>query len=351
MAGFRRFATQISDDTEAPIQSLVGLGALAEELAVEGISVDKLLTRTGVTPVHLKDASARISHRQRLAIYQNANRLATRPDIGLVAGTRQKISDYGMFGYAMVSSKTFGDALGFSLDHVTMAGAAVREISFRQEGGTAILQSHGHDVLGELLPFAAEYWRSSMTSLFSRVLEAPFPTIRMTFPFSPPEHWRDYERIFGCQVEFDSKVMEWHFDVDVLEKPCPNANPVMARICQQLCGVLMSETAGESKLVRNIRSACLNSSKRFPTASEMASNLGLSLRTLHRRLAEQNTSYQSILDGMRRSLATELLESTNLTIDQIAERTGFADSVGFRKAFKKWTGRTPNDVRLHPLNA
>ena len=113
----------------------------------------------------------------------------------------------------------------------------------------------------------------------------------------------------------------------------------------------MTETPGESELVRNIRSTCLNSSKRFPTASEMASNLGVSLRTLHRRLAEQNTSYQSVLDGMRRSLATELLESTNLTIDQIAEQTGFADSVGFRKAFKKWPGRTPNDVRLHPLDA
>src|ERR1700742_348854 len=81
-----------------------------------------------------------------------------------------------------------------------------------------------------LLPFAAEYWRSSMTSLFSRVLEAPFPTIRMTFPFGPPAHWRNYERMFGCQVEFDANVMEWHFDVDVLEKPSPNANAVTAQI-------------------------------------------------------------------------------------------------------------------------
>lgn len=351
MAEFRKFVTQISGDAEAPTQGLVGLGALAAELAVEGVSVDKLFARTGVAPAHLEDASARISHRQRLAIYQNASRLAKRSDIGLAAGARQKISDYGIFGYAMVSSKTFGDALMFSLDHVTMAGPAVREISFHREGDTAILRSHGYNILGELLPFAAEYWRSSMTSLFNRVLEAPFPARRMTFPFRAPVHWRNYERMFNCPIDFDAKFMEWHFDANVLEKPCPNANPITAQICQQFCGVVMKESPGESELVRNIRSACLNSAGRFPAAGEMASKLGMSLRTLHRRLGEQDTSYQSILDGMRRSLATELLENTNLAIDQIAERAGFSDSAGFRKAFKKWTGWTPNDVRLHSLAA
>jgi AraC-like DNA-binding protein len=77
----------------------------------------------------------------------------------------------------------------------------------------------------------------------------------------------------------------------------------------------------------------------------MASELGLSLRTFHRRLADDGTSYQSIVDGMRRSLATELLENTNLTISEVADRTGFSDGAGFRKAFKKWTGKSPNDFR------
>ena len=56
-------------------------------------------------------------------------------------------------------------------------------------------------------------------------------------------------------------------------------------------------------------------------------------------------SYQSIVDGMRRSLATELLENTHMSIDQVAERIGFADATSFRKAFKKWTNRSPTDFR------
>src|ERR1700740_896132 len=196
-----KLVTPFSGDPDAPTQNLLGLGALAAELAAEGVSVRDLFARTGVDASQLEDAHARISHRQRLALYRNAKKLAKRSDIGLLAGARQRISDYGIYGYAMVSSPTFGDALLFSLDHITMGGPAVRQISCRIEGGKrAILRSHGLDTLGDLLPFAAEFWRSSMTSLFSRVLEAPFPSKRMVFPFAPPVHWRNYERLFNCPI-------------------------------------------------------------------------------------------------------------------------------------------------------
>jgi len=131
----------------------------------------------------------------------------------------------------------------------------------------------------------------------------------------------------------------------VLDLPCPNANPITAKICQQVCEVVLTERPDDSDLVRKIRAACLNSPNRFPVASDIASELGLSLRTFHRRLADEGLSYQSIVDGMRRSLATELLENTRLSIDQVAERVGFADATSFRKAFRKWTDRSPTDFR------
>jgi AraC-like DNA-binding protein len=335
----------ILDDLDMPTQNLLGLSALAGELAAEGISVRDLFARTGVDAIQLEDVYARISHRQRLAIYRNARRLAKRSDVALLAGARQRISDYGIYGYALVSSRTFGDSLLFSLDHVTMAGPAVRQISFSIENTTAILRSHGLDTLGDVLPFAAEFWRSSMTALFSRVLEAPFPSRRMIFPFPAPAHWRNYERMFNCPVEFNSDRMEWHFDAAVLDMRCPNANPITAKICQQVCDLVLTERSGESELVRRIRTACLNSPQRFPAAASVASELGLSLRTFHRRLAQESLSYQSIVDRMRQSLATELLENTHMGIDQIAERIGFSDATSFRKAFKKWTSRSPSDFR------
>jgi AraC-like DNA-binding protein len=340
-----RIVSPLSADLDAPTQSLLGLGALAAELAAQGVSVKELFARTGVQPGYLEDPHARISHRQRLTIYRNARALAKRSDVGLRAGARQRISDYGIYGYAMVSSSTFGEALKFSVEHAVMAGPVVMQISFRVEDNTAILRSHGIQSLGDILPFTAEFWRSSMTSLFSRVLEAPFPTKRMIFPFAAPVHWRNYARMFNCPIDFDADSMEWHFDAGVLDVPCPNANPITAQVCQQFCDVVMAERPGETDLVRNIRTACLNSPKRFPTADEVAGQLGLSLRTLHRRLANEGLSYQELLDSMRKSVAMEFLENTHLLIDQVAERVGFSDATSFRKAFRKWTGHSPTDYR------
>src|SRR5258707_13840575 len=96
---------------------------------------------------------------------------------------------------------------------------------------------------------------------------------------------------------------------------------------------------------------CHNNPDRFPTAEEVAELLGLSLRTLHRRLARDGLSYQSVLDSMRRRVATEFLENTHLSMDQVAERVGFADATSFRKAFRKWTGHSPTHYRRGGLGA
>lgn len=339
-----KMMTPLYPDLDAPTQSLLGLTALAAELAAEGVSVNKLFANTGVHARQLEDHQARISHRQRLAIYRNARRLATRADVGLLAGARQRISDFGIYGYAMVSSTTFGDALKFSVENVTMAGA-VLQISYSTEGDTGILRSHGLASLGDLLPFVAEFWRSSMTVLFSRVLEAPFPSKRMVMAYPAPPHWRNYERMFNCPVEFGAESMEWHFDVRVLDRPCPNANPITAQICQQLCDRILEERDGIPELPRQIRMACLNAPGVFPSAEKMAAQLGMSLRTLHRRLADDHISYQSVLNDVRRSLAIEFLENTRLPIDQVAERIGFSDAASFRRSFRKWTGNSPSLYR------
>ena len=345
-----RIVTPMMDhDIDAPVQSLLGIAALAAELAAQGVSVQELFAHTGVQAWQLEDPQARISLRQRLAIYRNARELAKRPDIGLLAGSRQRISDFGIFGFAMLSGPTFGEALESSLEYIRMAGPVVPQISF-EVGKTAVLRSHGVESLGNLLPFVAEFWRSSLMTLFSRVLEAPFPSQRMTFTFPAPAHRRNYERMFNCRIDFGADAMEWHFDTDVLERPCPNANPINARVCQQFCDRIMAEHTEEADLPRLIRAACINSAQQFPPAQEIANRLGLSLRTLHRRLAGCGQSYRSVIDGMRRRVAIELLENTNLLIGQVAKRVGFVDTTSFRKAFVKWTGHPPTYYRRNRLS-
>ena len=340
-----RVVRPLSADPDARTQVLVGLVALAAELASEGVSVDELFRGTGVAPAEMDNPSARISHRQRLAIYRNAQRLSRHLEIALSAGARQRLSDYGIYGYAMLSSATFGDALWMSVGHIVMAGPAVREISFDIEGSSGVLRSRGFEALGDLLPFTAEFWRSSISALFSHVIEAPFPSQSMSFTFPRPPHWRRYERLFNCEINFDAPVMEWRFDAAVLSRPCPNANTITAQVCQQFLDRMVSEGGSESELSQRIRAECLNTSGAFPRVEAIAPRLGMSPRTLHRRLAEEGQSYQVVLDDLRRAMAIEFLETTHLSIETIAVRVGFSDAANFRKAFHKWTGRSPSSFR------
>lgn len=320
--------------------SLLGLRALMAELADQGVSADQALRGTGIDPCQMDDPALLISPNQKIAIFGNAGRLAKRPDLGLRAGARQRLSDFGVFGYALASSATFGDALALGMKHLRLAGP-VLEKRFCLVGDTALFEGRDVLALGPVLPLATEFWFSSILKLITCVIETSFPSRRLLLPYPRPAHAAAYERMFGCPAQFDAGVVQWQFDAAVLQAPCPEANPITAGLCTQFCERILDSLPHESALARSVRNACLGSRGKFPSAREMAERLGLSVRTLHRRLTEEGQHYQGIVDEVRSALAIEFLRNTTLSVEEIACRVGFTESSNFRKAFRRWTGRSP----------
>ena len=340
-----------ADQHAAAAHSMLGLGALLAEMRDQGVSAEALLHGTGLAARQFSDPQGRMSHAQKITIYRNARRLSSTPDLGLRAGARQRLSDFSVYGYALVSSPTFGDAVALGVRHIKLAGP-VLEKRFRVEGGTAIFE--GLDVLelGELLPLVTEYWFASVHKLITCVLEGPLPSRLLMLPYARPAHAAAYEAMFGCPVRFGADVMQWHFDADVLGVPLPNANPLTAEMCARMCERLMRSLPEESDLERSIRTACFNSFGDFPTLEQMSVRLGLSPRTLQRRLTDLGRHYQEIVDDVRTSLAVEFLTQTTLSVEEVAQRVGFSEASNFRKAFRKWTGKAPAQFRSeHALAA
>jgi|tagenome__1003787_1003787.scaffolds.fasta_scaffold20989213_6 AraC-like DNA-binding protein len=327
------------------MHNMLGIGGLFEEMASYGISRTALVEHTGIQLDALDDPAARMTQQQKILLFRNVRRLSTNPGVGLLAGQRQRLSDFGVFGYALASSATLGEALTFGVKHVRLAGP-VLEKSLRVEDDMAIFEGHDLLELGELLPLISEFWFSSTYTVLGRILERPFPSRKLLLPYPPPRHAPLYSGIFRCPVEFDAGTMQWHFDADLLKEKCPNANPITARMCAEFCHrMLQSFNDDEPELIRTVRSACLNSVGGFPTLVEVAARINVTPRTLHRRLAESGISYQVILDDVRRRLAEEYLRNTALSIEEVAARTGFSEASNFRKAYKKWTRELPADYR------
>lgn len=331
-------------DVQAAAHSMLGLGALLAEMRHQGIAAEALLQGTGLAARQFTDPQARMSYAQKLIIYRNARRLSPVPDLGLRAGARQRLSDFGVYGYALVSSSTFGEAVGLGVRHIKLAGPVLQK-RFRVAGDTAIFEGVDVMALGELLPLATEYWFASVHKLITCVLEAQLPSRQLLLPYARPAHAAAYEAMFGCPVHFGAATMEWHFDAAVLGVPLPNANPITAEMCAQMCERLLPSLPEESHLERSIRTACFNSGGDFPALDEMAVRLGLSARTLQRRLTELGRHYQEIVDEVRTSLAVELLTQSALSVEEVAQRVGFSEASNFRKAFRKWTGRSPGEYR------
>ena len=324
---------------------MLGLAGLFDEMATQGWQARDLLVGTGLSPESINNSSVRISHHQKVLLFRNAQRLSRDPLLALRAGQRQRLCDFGVYGYALSSSQNFGQAVSLGIRHIKLAGP-VLEKTFRVEGGVAILEGHEVIALGKLLPLVSEFWFSSMQTLIERILDRPFRAYRLLLPYAAPPHAAEYAKVFHCPVEFEAGVIQWQFYPALLDIPCPNANPITADLCLQFCErMLGSLDSDEPEFIKTIRLAHLSGQGRFAGADEMASRLHISKRTLHRRLVFLGVTYQDILDDVRRRLADEYLRNTMLSMDEIAERTGFSDTSNFRKAYRKWTGLSPNEYR------
>lgn len=327
------------------VHSMLGLGGLFEEMARQGVTRDQLIANTGLTAAAFDDPAAGMTHRQKIQLFTNVKRLTRDPAIGLRAGQRQRLSDFGVFGYAVASSATLGEAIAFGIEHVKLVGP-VLEKSMRIEDEIAIFAGHDVFELNDLLPLMTEFWFSTTHSLIGHVMERPFRSISLSLPYPAPSHAALYSEIFQCRVNFGADVMEWRFDATQLDEPCPNANRITARMCSDFCDrMLKSLGAEEPDIVRAIRLECLNHTGNLPSVEEVAARLNMSPRTLHRRLADAGLSCQELIDDVRRRLAEEFLRNTQLPVEEIAGRTGFSDASNFRKAFKRWSGDTPANYR------
>lgn len=324
--------------------SMLGLAALMAELVDQGVSPEAVLSGSGLEYAQLSDPDVRVSHRQKITLFRNAQRLTRHCDIGLRAGARQRLSDFGVYGYALLSSGTFGDAVMLGMKYLKLAGPVLQK-RFRLYEDKAVLE--GCDVLslGPVLPLATEFWLASMLRLATAILAAPFPSQRLRLPYPRPSYAAAYERTFGCPVHFDAEVLEWQFDAAVLRTPCPYANPITAKLCTRFCDSIMQGLPEVTGLPQRIRAVCLNNQGKTFNAEVVARSLGLSVRTMHRRLAEEGLRFHAIADDVRQAVAVSLLKNSTLSVGEIAVRVGFSEAANFRKAFRRWTGISPTMCR------
>jgi AraC-like DNA-binding protein len=125
----------------------------------------------------------------------------------------------------------------------------------------------------------------------------------------------------------------------------PYGNPFLEESYERQCHELVAALAVRSSEVEQVVDLLVRCKGRWPSIKETAEKLGVSTRTLRRRLEEKGTSYSVLVEGVRRKRAEELLARTRLSVEQIADALGYAETASFTHAFKRWTGSSPRQFR------
>ena len=327
-----------------PVNKLV---AVVAALAKEGKPAEAALRGTGIDVRELGSPTSRMSLAQLLICYRNAIELSHDPYFALRLGQDVRVTAYGMYGYAMLSSPNRRTSYEFVQKYHRLSAPTV-ELSFREESGFgiwAISPLVAEPIDSRLYRFVVEIMLGTITALSRDLIDSSYKPreIRIAYPNSP--HLPSYEQFFDCPVLFGQNENELRLDAAWLDVPTLRPNELTFASVQQICAEMLDQMELANGVAGDLRRILLESAGRFPTVEAACRRLGMSSRTLRRKLIAEGTSYAGLLNETRAHVAKKYLRETAMTVDEIADRTGYRDTSNFRRAFQRWTGVTPAQYR------
>ncbi|MBN1652561.1 MAG: helix-turn-helix domain-containing protein [Deltaproteobacteria bacterium] len=168
----------------------------------------------------------------------------------------------------------------------------------------------------------------------------------MGFSFDAPPYHQEYSRVFDHEVHFNQPSTEIAFDSALLDVPSPYKDAGMHEALRTLVERRMAQIKQPAPYAQRVREMLVrHGDSRRTSMDTVARSLGLSVRSLRRRLASEQKSYHEIERDAQKLVAMDMLQNKLLTIQEVAYRLGFSSPTAFRRAFKRWTGLTPTAFR------
>ncbi|OWL85407.1 AraC family transcriptional regulator [Halopseudomonas aestusnigri] len=309
-----------------------------------GCSVEACLQGSGLDEGVLS-AGARIQRWQELAVIRNLVALAPEPGLGLLVGSRYQLTSLGLLGYTMLACRNLHEALLVSTQfrELTLSICPVQLQPF--DGG--VRMSLDHKVLPpDAQDMVAERGLAVWKRIFGELLQRPFVPFRVELALSRPATAECYETYFECPVVMGAASNAVLIADADLTSALPLANELTrnacAALCRQLCDGLEDVV---SPFARQVLQVLISHSGEPPAAVEVAAALGISERSLHRRLAAEGQPFRQLDERVRARLAERLLGDSDLGLDAIAAQLGYSEAASFSRAFKRWTGVSPSHWR------
>lgn len=265
---------------------------------------------------------------------------ASRPQTALEVGSRRCLADLGILGHLIASAATLSETLQIWQKHADMAGelASMRSL-IRGDGAKAVwtIEFEPAAFLSpQLARFTLEELTATFFSLVRETTAADLAGFQTDFPFAAHPAVQ-YERYIPGTIRFQRRKARISGPAALLSLPQRAQDRETFQLLLSRIGA-----GGQQLEPASIRQRLLDyflaHANRPPRIGDGARALGLSARTLHRRLAAEQTSFAEILAEFRYAWARDLLRSEQISVAQIANLLGFRNENSFRRAFRAWSG-------------
>jgi AraC-like DNA-binding protein len=276
-------------------------------------------------------------------LLRNVVELTGEQNLGLLAARETELGGFQVLEYAAASAPTWGAALQtlFRYSHLVNSAA-----DFRLER----VGNKAHVILHSTVPLTragTDYQSAAFHVAVSRWQQPHVPELEAWFPHPQPADVSEYRATFGAaRLVFGASFCGFVFDAARLDTPLASNEPSLHGVLREHADRLLAEIAPAAGLLGEVRSHVLSTLRGRPaSATETAEKLGMTRRTLTRRLRQEGTSFTAVLDEARHRTAVHYLESTHHSIEDIAFLVGFSEPSPFVRAFRRWTGMAPMAYR------
>jgi AraC-like DNA-binding protein len=317
----------------------------AARLKSAGVPLGPLLIRSGLTPEAIAEPEERLSVKSQITFLDEAA-IALKDDcLGFTLAREHDPRKIGLLYYVMASSQTLGDALKRVARYSRITNEAL--VFTYREGNSLVFNLSYSGVARHTDRHQIEFCMFAALRICRVLTGMNLVPQHFSIAHQRSGNTSEMARFIGKEVEFGADADEFALAVDARELPLVHSdsylNDLLLKYCEAALANRRDDVSQLRTKVENVISSLLPHGRVL--ARDVARTLGMSERTLGRRLADEGLNFAEVLQHLRRDLATRYLDDRKLHVSKIAWLLGFQQVSAFTHACKRWTGKTPSQMR------
>ena len=314
-------------------------------LVAAGIDPVPLLHRAGITVTQVEDTDAHMAADSQVVLLNLVADALHDDLLGFHLAEEFELRLVDLLYFVFASSATVGEALAQMERYNSIANESM--VLNSERGKELKVRFSYAGIARHIDRHQMEFWMTTLIRICQHLTGSNLRPIRISVAHPRCAASDQLEEYLGCAIAFAAGMDEIAFARGSaqlrLRDAEPYLNKILVRHCEDILSQRVTPTSPIQASVENAIAPLLLQGK--VRVSGVAQALGMSRRTLARRLAEENLTFSEILDRMRTDLARHYLKDPSFSISQIAWRLGFQEVPAFTTAFKRWTGVTPTQMR------